>query len=142
MSLASGHMHEPRRRQVIEFTCPACKAAPWSECKGTFGSGSMHQDRYDLAERESVLDEIVAERLARKALPGVDVQPRATSGDIEVWPLVLADIEARMKFGLEKYGVPLRTNDGRDSLVDAYQECLDQCVYLRKEIEERKARTP
>ena len=71
--------------------------------------------------------------------PSVDYQPRPTTGDTEVWPLVLADIEARREFGLAKYGVPLRTHDGRKSLVDAYQEALDLVVYLRKEIEERKA---
>lgn len=71
--------------------------------------------------------------------PGVDAQPRPSTGDAEVWPLVLVDIEARQAFGMEKYGVPLRTNDGRKSLVDAYQEALDLVVYLRKEIEERKA---
>lgn len=82
----------------------------------------------------------VAGVLARaRSLPGVDVQPIPTSGDAEVWPLVLADIDARQKFGLEKYGVPLRTNDGRKSLVDAYQEALDLVVYLRKEIAERGA---
>lgn len=70
--------------------------------------------------------------------PGVDAQPRPTTGDVEVWPLVLKDIEARMQFGMAKYGVPLRTNDGRNSLIDAYQESLDQTVYLRKAIEERR----
>lgn len=74
----------------------------------------------------------------RDVPPSVDAQPRPTTGDVEVWPLVLKDIEARMQFGMEKYGVPLRTNDGRDSLIDAYQESLDQTVYLRKAIEERR----
>ena len=71
--------------------------------------------------------------------PGVDYQPSPSTGDVEVWPLVLADIDARQAFGLAKYGVPLRTNDGRKSLIDAYQEALDLVVYLRKEIEERRS---
>jgi hypothetical protein len=46
----------------------------------------------------------------------------------------------RDRIGREKYGTPLQPHNGRDSLVDAYQEALDLCVYLRNEIEERKAR--
>lgn len=36
-----------------------------------------------------------------------------------------------------KYGTPLQANNGRNPLIDAYQEALDLCVYLRQEIEER-----
>lgn len=125
-------------RQVIEFGCPACKALPWRDCLGTFG-GAYHQARADFARRENTLDEIAAERLERKS-PGTDAQPAPVGGDVEVWPLVIADMEARARFGVAKYGVPLRTNDGRDSLIDAYQESLDQAVYLRKLIEEQKGK--
>jgi hypothetical protein len=43
----------------------------------------------------------------------------------------------RREMGIKKYGVPLQTNNGRDALIDAYQELLDLLVYLRQEIEER-----
>ncbi len=56
-----------------------------------------------------------------------------------VWDLVLADIAERDKVGEAKYGVRLTPGDGRDSLVDAYQEALDLVVYLRKDIEERRS---
>jgi len=53
--------------------------------------------------------------------------------------LVVKDIEDRKAFGLAKYyGQPLRIHDGRDTLVDVYQEALDLCCYLRKMIEERE----
>lgn len=52
--------------------------------------------------------------------------------------LVLKDMEDRRRGGVEKYGTPLQPNNGRDALVDAYQEALDLCVYLRQAIEERK----
>lgn len=55
-----------------------------------------------------------------------------------IWDLVVADMIERNKVGTEKYGTPLQAGNGRDSLVDAYQECLDLIVYLRTEIEERK----
>lgn len=44
-----------------------------------------------------------------------------------------ADIAARDAFGLAKYGTRLKTNDGRNPLVDAYQEVLDLVVYLAKD---------
>jgi hypothetical protein len=84
-------------------------------------------------------------------------QPPPKSGAISVWPLVIADVkrrlpptdvcrgflvidmEARDKFGRDKYGSPLQTLNGRDPLVDAYQEALDLCVYLRQHAEEEKA---
>lgn len=53
-----------------------------------------------------------------------------------VWPLVIVDMMARDRMGRQKYGTPLGAFDGRRSLVDAYQETLDQAVYLRKAIAE------
>ena len=72
------------------------------------------------------------------------------NGGIPVWPLVIRDIladfsacesivedcKARDAWGRAKYGTPLRTNNGRDALVDAYQEALDLAVYLRQAIAE------
>ncbi len=54
-----------------------------------------------------------------------------------VWPLVVADMTARDAEGRRKYGVPLQPHNGRDVLIDAYQEALDLCVYLRQAIYER-----
>lgn len=64
--------------------------------------------------------------------------PKQTDGD--VWLLVLKDMEERRKHGIEKYGVPVQPFNGRDPLIDAYQEVLDLCVYLRQAIEEREER--
>lgn len=50
--------------------------------------------------------------------------------------LVIADLEARKTFGLEKYGTMLQAFNGRDPLMDAYQETLDQVVYLRQCVDE------
>lgn len=54
-----------------------------------------------------------------------------------VWPLVFKDMLDRHAEGERKYGVPLQPHNGRDALVDAYQEALDLCVYLRQAIYER-----
>ena len=59
-----------------------------------------------------------------------------------VWDLVIADMHERKEFGRRKYGTFLQPFNGRDALVDAYQEALDLCVYLRQEIEERTAVKP
>ena len=56
-----------------------------------------------------------------------------------IWDLVRADIAERDKLGRERYGTPLQAFNGRDALVDAYQESLDLVVYLRQAIEERDA---
>lgn len=54
-----------------------------------------------------------------------------------VWPIVIKDMEDRHRVGMQKYGMPLQPFNGRDALVDAYQEALDLCVYLRQAIYER-----
>jgi len=56
-----------------------------------------------------------------------------------VWDLVIADMRERKEFGWRKYKTYLQAFNGRDALVDAYQEALDLCVYLRQEIEQRSA---
>jgi hypothetical protein len=56
-----------------------------------------------------------------------------------VWELVIEDMWARDHTGRRKYGTPLQAGNGRDALIDAYQEALDLCVYLRQAIEEREA---
>ena len=54
-----------------------------------------------------------------------------------IWDLVMDDMYLRDRSGELTYGQRLFPKDGRDSLVDAYQEALDLAVYLRKEIYER-----
>ena len=60
-----------------------------------------------------------------------------------IWPLVQADVERNSigilviadtwhQMGIAKYGTPLQPHNGRDPLVDAYQELLDGCVYAKQ----------
>lgn len=60
--------------------------------------------------------------------------PKGTGS--EVTPLVIKDLESRSKMGKEKYGETLRAFNGRNALVDAYQEALDLVQYLRQKLEE------
>ena len=66
--------------------------------------------------------------------PAPEFQP-----DKRIWELVVEDMQARDQVGRQRYGTPLQTFNGRDALVDAYQEALDLAVYLRQQIEEDKS---
>jgi len=55
-----------------------------------------------------------------------------------IWELVIEDMRGRDAMGEKKYGTRLQAFNGRDALVDAYQEALDLVVYLRQAIEERR----
>lgn len=67
-----------------------------------------------------------------------DPQPDPVKNDQPaVWDLVVSDMMERDKTGLKKYGTRLQPRNGRDFLIDAYQELLDGSVYLRGLIFER-----
>ncbi len=57
-----------------------------------------------------------------------------------IWELVIQDMQERDKVGRLKYGVPLQAFNGRNALIDAYQEVLDLAVYLRQLIYEQEAK--
>ena len=65
-----------------------------------------------------------------------DTMP-SDSPQVEIAPLVVEDLAARVQRGWKTYGRPLTTHDNRDGLWDAYEEALDLVLYLRKELEER-----
>jgi hypothetical protein len=65
-------------------------------------------------------------------------QPITNSGPA-VWDLVIQDMRERDASGLEKYGTRLQPHNGRNALVDAYQEALDLVVYLRQAIVEQES---
>lgn len=70
--------------------------------------------------------------------PASTAQPMPTPNDRPaIADLVMADVKARDKFGAAKYGTRLQPHNGRDVLMDAYQEALDLAFYLRQVIEER-----
>lgn len=57
-----------------------------------------------------------------------------------VWDQVIADMKARDRTGRERYGTPLQPFNGRDALLDAYEEALDLAVYLKQALIERDAK--
>jgi len=69
--------------------------------------------------------------------PADTVQKMPSGRGPDIVELVKNDLECRAILGARKYGERLKPHNGRDALVDAYQEALDLCMYLRQEIEER-----
>ena len=72
-------------------------------------------------------------------MTGVADQPDPTPRPDEksIHELVVLDLAARLRKGIDTYGTQLTAHNGRDALQDAYEECLDMAVYLRQAIEER-----
>lgn len=68
--------------------------------------------------------------------PSSQPQPNPNSHPA-VWDLVMGDMRERDQFGAVKYATRLQPHNGRDYLLDAYQEALDLCVYLRGAMFER-----
>lgn len=80
--------------------------------------------------------------MRNQVAPGAAVEqpaPRKVLGPA-IQDLVTDDIEARAAVGVQRYGDLLRPHNGRDALMDAYQEALDLCMYLRQAIWERDGR--
>ena len=57
-----------------------------------------------------------------------------------IWQIVIREMQDRDNLGRKRYGTPLQAGNGRDMLVDLYQELLDAVVYVRGEIQERAMR--
>jgi len=59
-------------------------------------------------------------------------EPMPTKGKQAVLPELIQDLQARAEVGIKKYGTPLETDNGRDPLMDFYQEYLDGAMYLKQ----------
>lgn len=66
--------------------------------------------------------------------------PAKVRGAQPIHELVMADILARARLGIQRYGTPLQAHNGRDALQDLYEELLDAAQYLKQVIEERNAK--
>lgn len=80
-------------------------------------------------------------------LPGEDaakVQPLPTGNGVDVavevakdlralaLDAIAEDVEARIRLGERKYGTRLKAHNGRDAMLDAYQEILDFLNYIKQ----------
>ena len=91
--------------------------------------------------QEEEIQEIVDSigQMIRVGSVAVDNQPAPLQEPVgvDIGELVISDLRKRIEYGKGKYGVSLHSHDGRDTLVDAFQEALDLALYLRKVIVER-----
>lgn len=82
----------------------------------------------------------VCSRMEPEVIPMSDVtrpQQDPREGKTPILPLVITDMQNRSDAGAKKYGTVLKSDNGRDPLVDAYQEAIDLVMYLRQAIQER-----
>jgi len=70
--------------------------------------------------------------------PAASPQPRPTGDGQVVLDKVLRDLQDRAATGHIKYGTKLRTHNGRNALLDAYQEALDLAMYLAQALMEQQ----
>ena len=70
-------------------------------------------------------------------MKATEEQPLPHGTGVDIANLVHADIEARVEYGIKRYGERLTSHNGRDALADAYQEALDLVMYLRQVLHER-----
>lgn len=67
------------------------------------------------------------------------VEGRRSALSADVVDLVVTDMRARDVVGRQRYGVPLTSGNGRDHLIDAYEEALDFAAYITAELDEHGA---
>lgn len=64
--------------------------------------------------------------------------PSVANDEVHIADVVVKEILQRKAMGLLKYGVPLQPHNGRSAIQDAYEESLDQTLYLRQALEEER----
>jgi hypothetical protein len=79
---------------------------------------------------ESLLDDLTNEGNLER-----EVEPMVSYGD-----QVTTDLRKRAEIGKERYGTYLQPFNGRDALLDSYEEALDLATYLMQAVVESKAK--
>jgi hypothetical protein len=82
------------------------------------------------------MDNLSKSQIRRIAIQKGQPMPDLNDGPV-IQELVMKDFEGRLALGIERYGTGLQAFNGRDMLLDAYEEALDLAVYLRGLIYER-----
>lgn len=77
----------------------------------------------------------------KKERPGDQPLP-IQNEELFIQDLVILDLQARMALGIERYGTLLQANNGRDALLDAYEEAMDLTIYLKQCLVERQLSAP
>lgn len=73
--------------------------------------------------------------------PATD-QAAPEPGGYPVQAVLIEAIRQRMQFGLRKYGRPLETDNGRDPLLDMWEEMMDMISYFTQFVLEQGTKLP
>jgi hypothetical protein len=66
-----------------------------------------------------------------------DTQPMPVRSDRpDIQSMVIADIERRRQVGIERYGTALQPHNGRNALLDLYEELIDAAMYVKQRLVE------
>lgn len=76
-----------------------------------------------------------------KQRPGDQPLPVQNDAD-DIQSQVIADIAQRRKVGISRYGTALQPHNGRDALLDLYEELLDGVMYVKQVMVERDQPLP
>lgn len=110
-----------------EGRCPALHPDSDYRCELAHG----HKD--DHVRAGARWPNVFKQREGDQPLPVVNDHP-------DIQAAVIADIEKRRELGIQRYGTALQPNNGRDMLLDAYDEAIDLAIYLKGAIVERDMR--
>jgi hypothetical protein len=107
-------------------------------CGGSSGLPERSEHVMDLATGEvTVVGAPMPERAGREG----DSQSMPIPNDEPgIHSMVIADLRGREALGVKRYGTKLQARNGRNPLIDAYEECLDLAVYLKQAIIEQDLR--
>lgn len=109
------------RRKNIPANCPKCGQDTQRSTASVLSDVRKQEREQDIKREES--------RAGRNG----DSQPMPKPGKGDaIQVLVANDIIKRMEVGRQRYGTYLQAHNGRNALLDAYEEALDLCVYLKQ----------
>ncbi len=101
-------------------------------------------------EQEGLIDQFVADWDSYTYAPKTTPTRANRTGDTQGLPTinglpsvqsaVIADIEERIKVGIQRYGTALQPFNDRDALQDWYEEMIDGAMYAKQRIIERDTR--
>lgn len=90
-------------------------------------------------QTEAYLDSITPPNVTEERAGLSAYEPPPVQGEGDILAEIIKDLTDRREAGVAKYGTPLQRFNGRNGLVDAYQEILDLLAYMRQSIGEMSA---
>ena len=123
-------------REARFFKCLVCESTSVFPVSSATKPTCQNPDCSDYlglqVARAAIFDEPRASATVKDQPP-----PKPVAGPA-IQDLVLVDVAERKRVGIERYGQPVLPHNGRNALVDLYQELLDAVMYTRQLIYEQE----